>query len=274
MRNPTLLDRQLELLRYLTNTDLVFGGKAGLSRAANDPSLRGMSLPLLRLEAEMSFSKRMGKIAKPLDRTFAYLGHHRTRIFREFADAFPPKTFKRYDEALAFHQFLIERWKLKSAVPAFLPDIARLEIVMSRIRAQRASSVEGPPPDGDFVRLSESAEVIRLEFDIRPIFETKDIITDVPRVENHILVAQMIRGRGPRIVPIVPTIAKLLSSLTTWTPLTDVVAQATESADDAPGVISGLIRGGAIETSQTMTRSPGANGLSSGKQGNPATQSP
>lgn len=259
MLNRTLLDRQLELLRYLTNTDLVFGGKAGLLQAANDPSLRGMSLPLLRLEAEMSFSKRMGKIAKPLDRTFAYLGHHRTRIFREFADAFPPKTFKRYDEALAFHQFLIERWKLKSAVPAFLPDVARLEIVMSRIRAQRAS-LEAAPPDGDFVRLSESAEVIRLNFDIRPIFETKEMIIDVPRMENHILVAQMIRGHSPRIIPIAPTIAKLLNSLTTWTPLEVVVAQAKASADVTSGVISILIRGGAIETSQNMARSPKANG--------------
>src|SRR6185295_13708890 len=105
-----LLDRQIELLRYLTGAELIFGA-GSLADVAQDSSLRGMKISLLRLEAEMSFTKRISKIREALPQTFAHLGSQRERILRGFVAAYPPQTFRRYDEARCFYDFLQRQWE-------------------------------------------------------------------------------------------------------------------------------------------------------------------
>src|SRR5262245_30020257 len=98
MRNLSLLDRQTELLRHLTDAEILFGSDrpSGLAR---EPSLYGLSLPHLRLEAELSFRKRMANIGKVFRRTYLYLGDQQAKLFYEFARACPPGSGRRIEEA-------------------------------------------------------------------------------------------------------------------------------------------------------------------------------
>jgi hypothetical protein len=80
-----LLDRQVELLEYLTSSAAIFaGGDAGSSA----PS--GFDPELLRLEARFSHDKRLEKVRAVFDRTFVILGASLGELTREFAEACPP----------------------------------------------------------------------------------------------------------------------------------------------------------------------------------------
>jgi hypothetical protein len=74
-----LLDRQVELLEYLTSSAAIFaGGGAGSSA----PS--GFDPELLRLEARFSHDKRLEKVRAVFDRTFVILGASLGELTREF----------------------------------------------------------------------------------------------------------------------------------------------------------------------------------------------
>jgi hypothetical protein len=166
MRNPRLLDRQIDLLRALTNPELIFGGEK-LTDVAQDPSLRGISIPHLRLEAEMSFEKRIGKIGKALHQTFRCLGEQGPGLFRLFVATCPPTTYRRYDEALCFHDFLRNHWKSVPPTPAFIVDVVTFEMALARIKVFRgAENGESSIPAEleqrkPLIRLSRCAELVR-----------------------------------------------------------------------------------------------------------------
>jgi hypothetical protein len=227
MRNLKLLDRQVELLQYLTNPELIFGGDK-IAELARDPSLRGFSIPHLRLEAEMSFEKRLGKIRDVLEQTFAHLGTQRDALARSFVTACPPKTFRRYDEALCFYEFLKDHWRSQPANPPYVPDIAKLEISIAKVKSMQGAGVTGSPRDTAVtrrpaVRLSPAAVLLNMEYDLRSIFQSRGNSAAPARRGNHVLVAQLKVGRGPRVVNLSNAVARLLGSLDQWTPLEQIL---------------------------------------------------
>jgi len=254
VRNPRLLDRQVELLRHLTGVDLIFGEEKW-AVLADDPSLRGISIPHLRLEAEMSHNKRMGKLENALQRTFACLAERRDRVFREFAAACPPESYRRYDEALCFCTFLENYWKSEPPSPPFILDLARLELALARISAFRKADRDGssiPPQLNDrrpLVRLLPSVEILKMNYDLRCLFEAGR--TGEPSERAHyILVAQMKRGVGPRITEISAPLADVLERIRQWAALEEVLEDIGPDQPDARESLRKFLNAGVVEVVQ------------------------
>ena len=87
MTTKRLLDLQVELLDYLTSSAAIFGDEP---QAALDPALDGIDRGLLRLEARLSYGKRIDKIITVFPRTFEILGSETVSIVRAFVDTCPP----------------------------------------------------------------------------------------------------------------------------------------------------------------------------------------
>jgi hypothetical protein len=223
MRNQPLLNRQIELLRYLTDPALIFGGDR-LVEIAQDPSLRGISLPHLRLEAEMSFDKRLAKIKKVFEQTFSFLGPQRNRIFREFVTVCWPTTYRVYDDGLCFYEFLQNYWRSETPNPPFIADLAKLELALARTRVFRAADNDAAPRPAalhsqrPLARLSASAAILQMSYDLRPIFEGRGAPLVVPR-EHQILVTLTKDGQGPYVTEVSQAMATVLDSMRDWKPL-------------------------------------------------------
>jgi hypothetical protein len=251
VRNERLLDRQIELLKYLTSTDLIFGDR--VVEVLQDPSLAGISIPHLRLEAEMSFEKRIGKIGKALPQTLLCLGDQRRQLVREFVDACRPTTYRRYDEALCFFEFLESRWKLVRPNPPFTKDVARLEIALARIRTFRkmansdpALSTNGSRP---LVRLSPSAEILLLEYEVRSVFES-DGHTEPLKRPNWVIAAQMNGRRSPSVIGITMPVKNTLDRMREWAALEDVLAEVIGDRPAIEEALRTLLNVGIVETQQ------------------------
>jgi hypothetical protein len=116
-----LLDRQVNLLEYLTSSGAVFGDNAD---ASCNPALQGIDRGLLRLEACFSHEKRMEKIIAVFSRTFQLLGADHAVIVREFVDVCPPVDISRLENARQFYNFLCTRWRHEPPQPPYLGDVA------------------------------------------------------------------------------------------------------------------------------------------------------
>src|SRR5439155_2522708 len=114
-----LLDRQAELLEYLTSGEAIFGNSGD---ASLDRSPFGIDHGLLHLEARYSHEKRAAKIEWVLRRTFDLLGSDRDKPLHDFAEACPPVSIGRLENARQFHDFLLARWRDEAPEPAYLPD--------------------------------------------------------------------------------------------------------------------------------------------------------
>ena len=141
MHNRRLIDRQRALLRHLTGEAFMFG-TSDLASAAVDPELRGMDIARLRLEAELSFSKRTGRIRETFARTASLYGSRFRGMLREFAVARPPRTYERYPDAQDFFDWLEERCADEPRIPAWTADVARIEIALARARTFRPTEAE------------------------------------------------------------------------------------------------------------------------------------
>jgi hypothetical protein len=256
-QNRTLLDRQLDLLRHLTSADLIFGAP-DVAQLSRDPSIRGMNLSLLRLEAEMSFGKRIGKISQVLPVTFAHLGEGRDALLQEFAAAHPPKTFRRYDDARAFYDFLRHRWDSQPPEPPFIADVARLEIAEARIRGFRDSDgAAGPtvPPELEplkpLIRLLPSAELLRLDFDLRALFEGEGPVASPPvRRESFVLLAQTRRAMSPRIIEVTAAMHERLAAMRDWIQLERLLLEVPESQTKMREALQRFIASGVLQIAQ------------------------
>jgi hypothetical protein len=191
-----LLRRQVSLLEHLTGGAGIFGRARGLS---NEPTLQGLDLGLLHLEARFSHEKRMQKIEWVLTRTLALLGSKREAIIRDFVEDCPPTSITWLDNAHQFHAFLKSRWKDESPEPAYLPDVAAYELAYATVRAgeRRAplqSDLEVSPGS---IRLHPNAILLCCAFDIRPVLEGSD---DVPVLHETRLAVTMLPGSDEPIV--------------------------------------------------------------------------
>jgi hypothetical protein len=168
-----LLDRQIRLLEHLTSRACIFGAARGVS---NDPTLLGLDLGLLHLEARFSHEKRMQKIEWVLTRTLELLGNKRAVVTQEFIDACPPAGISWLENARQFHGFLKTRWRSQAAEPPYLPDVAAYELAYATVRA---GEMQAPIRCDDValpgaIRRYPGAVLLRCAYDIRPILEGND----------------------------------------------------------------------------------------------------
>ena len=139
-----LLDRQIGLIHYLTSGRAIFGAVDGESNA---PDLREIDPHLLRIEARFSFEKRMQKIAAVFPKTLELLRSHQEKLFRGFAEAYPPSALGKLENARQFYDFLSAHWGQQQPMPPHLPDVrhcvqhsfhaARRKHLLARWRATR-----------------------------------------------------------------------------------------------------------------------------------------
>lgn len=246
MQESKLLDRQTELLRHLTGAELLFGGD-GSPGALQESGRHGIGSPGLRLEAEMSFRKRMGKIEKILLLTCQHLGRQRPQLFRRFAVACPPRSYRHYDEALCFYEFLLDHWQTVSPDPPFIVDIARLEMALARTRLFRAGQnmrpavSTGPLRKTPLLRLADGVEVLPMDYDLRPLFEDSVAARVSVQRKHHLLVAP-----GLKVVEIPNTAAGVFKQLEAWTAL-DCVLKALAPDGAAEASLRPFLEAGFLE---------------------------
>ena len=235
MHNRRLIDRQTGLLRHLTGEAFMFGTR-DLAAAALDPDLRGMDIPRLRLEAELSFAKRTDRIRETFARTASVYGSRFTGMVREFAVACPPRTYERHPDARDFFDWLEERCADDPSVPAWTVDVARIEIALARARTFRPSEAEedtlaGRPNDGScaWYCTHPCVALVRCRFDVAPLFLPGRSGEDIVRRDLPLAVLASRHRRHPEIMEIVPEAFALLDRSSAWSRL----GLETASSEDA-----------------------------------------
>ena len=210
---PSLLDRQLSLLEYLTSRDAIFGGKADVPLG---PVLQGMDQGLLRLEACFSHEKRMEKVTAVFPRTFELLASDQDAVVRDFVAVCPPVDITRLENARQFHDFLRARWRREGAKPPHLPDVAACEFAfaLARVAADEGEAAGGNPGD---IRRHPGAILLRCAYNVRPIFESGSIDMALLKRDTLIAVATPPGAEHPRIFELAPAVFDVLGALTDWT---------------------------------------------------------
>jgi len=228
-----LLDRQVELLDYLTSVGAIFGDHGALPVGG---SLQGINPGLLHLEARFSHEKRMEKILTAFPKTFAILADRSEPTIRAFVRACPPMDVTRIANARRFHEFISSRWRDEPPEPDYLADVAACEFACVQVRQARE---ESDPAQGDDVpgahgvRRSPDAVLLRCRHDIRPIFE-QGVADIVPVERDTPIVLVMARGADePRIFEVPAAVFELLAALDDWV---------EPDAIDATGELAELIR--------------------------------
>jgi hypothetical protein len=209
-----LLDRQANLLEYLTSGAAIFDKKSG---GPVPRSLNGIDVRLLRLEARFSYEKRMERIAAAFPRTFGLLDDA-ARVMRQFAEKCPPIDINRLTNARQFHAFLAARWRRKPPSPAYLRDVARCELACAEVRAHLQEgdpgTANGNVPRGG-IRRHPDAVLLRCRFDVRPIFE--EGLNAVPTARVTRLAVTMPSGANhPQVFELPPAVFNLIAALDDW----------------------------------------------------------
>jgi hypothetical protein len=233
-----LLDRQAELVDYLTSSATVFGEDGGLVRAPD-----GFDLGLLRLEAWFSHEKRLEKIRAVFAKTFEILGTATGQLVRAFTEACPPDSIGRLDNACQFHGFLVARWRNEPPDPPYLPDIADCELACAKALAA-AGSVEARPErsSGRGVRRAPGVILLRCAYDVRSIFEAGPEEAIPAARDTPLAIAVPPGEERPRVFELLPIVLELLCALG------DVIDPAVFGAADVVlPLISELVELGLVE---------------------------
>lgn len=231
MKAQRLIDRQVALLRHLTDADVIFG--AAEDRPI-DPALTGIDPGHLRLEAWFSFTKRVAKIEAVLPRTLKCLGERLEPLLRAFAASCPPEGIGRLANGEQFQDFMRGHWP---AEPPYLGDLAAVEIAFARARPT------GDPPtaaEGDdtiaatrdaLVRRPGTVFPVRCGFDVRPLFERSGDGASPVRKDTPLLVCRHAGEPEPRIFELPDWLFDELAALDQSTPWTDLALAARPDAD-------------------------------------------
>jgi hypothetical protein len=203
-----LLQRQTELLEYLTSGAAIFGEDGGVA-----PRPDGLDPTLLRLEAWFSHEKRIEKIRAVFAKTFEILGPAADAVVREFVEACPPASIGRLDNARQLHGFLTNRWRDEPPDPPYLSDIAALELARAQVGAEGGAEPQRGEAPGSGVRRAPGVAMLRCAFDVRPIFEAEPGGA-VPVARDTPLAIVMPLGAGhPQIFELAPVVFDLLAAL-------------------------------------------------------------
>ena len=225
MDNRRLIDRQIGLLRHLTGEAFMFG-TSDLAAAALDPDLQGMDIARLRLEAEFSHSKRIGRIRETFARTASMYGSRFTGVLREFAVACPPRTYERYPDARDFFDWFEKRCTDDPLVPVWTVDVARIEIALARARTFRPSEMEEEalarsPNDASsaWYRTHPCVVLTHCRYDVGPLFAPERSDEGIVRRDLTLATLASRRRRPPEIMEILPQAFALLERSFAWSRL-------------------------------------------------------
>jgi hypothetical protein len=190
-----LLHLQASLLEYLTSAAAIFGDRPV---SPSDHGLHGADIDRLRLEARVSFDKRLAKISSVLPRTFAIFTGDWDPILREFVDAQPPMHKDRLSNAQQFFGFLSKRWDNAQIEPPWLLDVAACELACAQVRADEkvVESVIADTVPGS-VRCRAGAVLLRCTHDVGPVFE--DRTGNGAGVKRHTLLVVFIPPHTDRV---------------------------------------------------------------------------
>ena len=228
------------LLRHMTSAAFMFGTE-GLESAARDPNLKGMDLGRLRLEAEFSYNKRLGKLRQTFERTAGLLGQGFLTITREYASAHRPETYQRYPDAKSFFEYFLRNWARKRSTPAWAADVAAVELALARARTLRPEAMEdealaGCPqePGATWYRTHPCALLVSCGHDVSPVFEPARSGEAVVERHVHVAVLAPRRRRRPLVMEVAPEAIELMERSTEWTRLeSEPAADGTALADKA-----------------------------------------
>lgn len=250
-----LIDRQTHLLRHLTSPALMFG-TSDLDSAARDPELQGMDVGRLRLEAEFSFNKRMGRIRQTFERTATLLGARFSALTRDYAAACPPLTYERYPDAERFFERFLAPGPHGPPQPHWAADVAAIELALARARTLRPAAMEGevlgarPQAPGFWYRTHPCASLVECRHDVRSLFEPARSREPVAERPVHMAVLAVRARRRPRVLELAPDAFMLLEASREWRMLApatdrpgDRVPAATGAAVDDSGIPKGEPKG-------------------------------
>lgn len=230
-----LLDRQRDLLIFLTSGPAIFGG-AGPA----DERFTAADHARLRLEARFSHEKRMQKIAAAFPRTLARLGRAAPAIIRAFAEACPPEGISRLDNARQFHAFLAQRWRRAPPKPAWLADLMACEFACLRARMDGFESAAGAGGVRGAVRRRRNVVLLRCGHDVRPLFDGSG---GRVRARATVLAVGMPPGFDePQVFELAPAVFDLLAALDDWTEVSDL-----REAPAIGALVRELADGGLVE---------------------------
>lgn len=219
----TLLERQTELLAYLTSAPAIFGSGQDDELP---PLLRGMDRVRLGFEARFSHEKRMEKLERVFPRTLDLLKAERTELFQAFAEACPPTSIGLLETAQQFLDFLSEQQRSRPCRSNYACDVARCELALAKARFRRDEfprrGRRSPPAHGDAagahaVRRAESVALVRCEHDVRSLFERSPALAAPRRRDTPLVIAQSRAALEPEIFEIPPALFDLLAALDHWT---------------------------------------------------------
>ena len=219
-----LLDRQVDLLHYLTGESAISGDEHDAPPPA---SLQGIDPLLLHLEARFSHEKRLEKIAGILPRTLELVGKEQADIVRAFSDACPPISVGRLENARQFCDFLSNHWRRTSAAPAYVYDVAVCELALATARASRSGDGEKDSGNGiganhrdgaaRAVRRGQGVVLQRCNHDVRAVFESDFAPTKPARRDTPLVIAMPPGAEDPLIFEVPAELFDLLAALDDWT---------------------------------------------------------
>lgn len=223
-RSNRLLDRQVELLDYLTSPAAIFDDK---DEGPVPPSLRSIEPVLLHLEARFSFEKRAEKIVGVLPRTIALLANEQEEAFHTFAEISSPTSIGRLETARQFCDFLSDRWRHRSSAPAYLCDVAACELALATVRGGRSPSDDrdvgfgvkatGSDHTPRAVRRARRAVLLRCSHDVQIVFESDTASCKPARRDTRLAIAAPPDSADPLIFEVPAVIFDLLMALDDWT---------------------------------------------------------
>jgi hypothetical protein len=247
MSKGRLLDRQSNLLEYLTSGAAIFGqGRVALL----DASLHGVDLALLQLEARFSHQKRMEKIAAVFPKTFAILGESLAQIVQEFAETCPPVDINRLANANQFHDFLSLSRQHDPGSP-YLRDVTACELAFLKVRVaaeeRQTERKSGKKTRSHrMIRRRPGVALLRCAYDIRGIFEEScdatATATAPKKRDTPLALAIPLGADRPHVFEVLPIVFDLLVALDDWT---DLVA--VGKIPEIEGLIADLLGHGLIE---------------------------
>src|SRR5690348_2783680 len=210
-----LIDRQLELLDYLTSDAAIFGAAddAGMRGA-----LKGVDPRLLKLEARFSHEKRMEKIAAVFPRTFRMLGDELDLIVHRFVREAPPREISRLANACEFYGVLCAIWDRRPPQPPYLPDVAAVELAFARAhQPETEDSRCDQQASSPSVRRHRGVILLRCGYDIRALFEGEAAGEAPLRRDTRLAVTLAGDGDQPSVCEIEASLFDLIDALDEWT---------------------------------------------------------
>jgi hypothetical protein len=106
------------------------------------------------------------------------------------------------------------------------------------------------PPAGDLIRLPEGADVVRLDHDVRAVFETTNVVAAAAACENYVLIAFTRGRRNPRILPLHSIVAAQLLEFRAWRPFDELAKGCAALGAEIETYLRRLVFSGAIEVAQ------------------------